>query len=152
MPVPVWRTLSAPSSTGRLVPPPNEIRADPVRRGRIVRMRTGGEKRRATCHDAAGFACRSRQSLGLSVITIEGSTTKKLIEPMRLFDRPRPAIYRTAARHYNDTRLQCDNLLKSTESSSCYAQTTFIRILKKPFPLTARFWPAPAMSHRPSNY
>jgi len=34
---------------------------------------------------AAEFATGSRQSLGLSVITNEGSTTKKLIVAMRLF-------------------------------------------------------------------
>lgn len=74
---------------------------------RIIRVRTTGEKvaRRVTRRDEFGLS--SRQSLGLSVITIEWSTTKKLIEVMRKMKAVATSIFCRGGRGYNDERAFC---------------------------------------------
>ena len=74
--------------------------------------RTTGEKWRVHFPDAAEFGLSARQSLGLSVITIEGSTTKKLIEVKRLLEPVAPPLFWRGVHGYNDERVVCQNRLK----------------------------------------
>ena len=62
---------------------------------------------------AAEFATGSRQSLGLSVITNEGSTTKKLIVAMRLFGPHNRAIIKSIIASNQDARYGLRNVQKT---------------------------------------
>jgi hypothetical protein len=64
---------------------------------------------------AAEFAIGSRQSLGLSVITNEGSTTKKLIVAMRLFGPLNGAIIKSIIASNQDARYGLRNVQKPRE-------------------------------------
>jgi hypothetical protein len=58
--------------------------------------------RRVTRRDEFGLS--SRQSLGLSVITIEWSTTKKLIDVIRMLKAVALKIFWRGVRYYNEKR------------------------------------------------
>ncbi len=64
--------------------------------------------------DATEFGLLARQSLGLSVITIEGSTTKKSIALMRLLKPIAPRIFYGGVRNYNGERNVGEKPLKTT--------------------------------------
>ena len=65
----------------------------------------GGEKWRTQLAVQPDLACRPRQSLGLSVITNAGSTTKKSVESLRLLGVVVRRYFEKLALGYNGSRV-----------------------------------------------
>ena len=102
---------------------------------RIIRV-SGGEKGCTQRVDAARFNSRPRQSLGLSVITIEGSTTKKCVAPRRLWRRTVRRYFAEVALPYNGVgKCMKSSVFNTLSVNRCACGAPLARI-KKRFHLT----------------
>jgi hypothetical protein len=83
----------------------------------------------------AEFGLLARRSYGLSVITNEGSTTKKLIAEMRLLGQIVPAIFGRFMRDYNGVRHGIEKTAETALGSIKTRWTQLVCSIQKSFSL-----------------